>query len=78
MRSIHARARLQTHRAPVLVDNVPSGISGVALCGRLCPWGVFVESGGDWFDAVPLDDGNLVGIVVGNVGWTGSRSGGRP
>ena len=37
--------------------------------------GVFVESGGDWFDAVPLDDGNL-GIVVGNVGGRGVEAAG--
>ena len=46
------------------------GDAGVALAGRVRPWGVFVESGGDWFDAVPLDGGAL-GIVVGNVAGRG-------
>jgi hydrogenase maturation protease len=71
----HARARFQTRRAPVLVDDMSSEIYGVALCGRLRPWGVFVESGGDWFDAVPLDDGAL-GIVVGNVDGRGVEAAG--
>lgn len=63
----HAQARLQTtHRAPALVDKMSSDVPGVVLAGQLRPWGVFVESGGDWFDAVPLDGGSL-GIVVGNV-----------
>ena len=66
----HARALLQSHRAPVLGDGLLSEIPGVALAGRLRPWGVFVESGGDWFDAVPLGSGCL-GIVVGNVAGRG-------
>ena len=52
-----------------------SAIPGVALVGRLRPWGVFVESGGDWFDAVPLEGGSL-GIVVGNVDGRGVEAAG--
>jgi hydrogenase maturation protease len=66
----HAQARLQTHRAPNLVGRLSSDVPGVALAGRLRPWGVFVESGGDWFDAGPLGGGAL-GIVVGNVDGRG-------
>ena len=58
----HAVARVQCRPAPTA--------AGVALAGRVRPWGVYVDSGGDWFDAVPLGDG-LVGIVVGNVDGRG-------
>ena len=58
----HEKARRHNHRAPTIVETVP----GVVLAGKIRPWGVFVETGGDWFDAVPLDDGAL-GIVVGSV-----------
>ena len=44
----------------------PPPVEGVALAGRVRPWGVFTESGGDWFDAIPLA-GDRVGIVVGDV-----------
>ena len=71
----HARAGLQTHRAPALVDTLSCAAPGVALVGQLRPWGVFVESGGDWFDAVPLD-GGAVGIVVGNVDGRGVEAAG--
>jgi serine phosphatase RsbU (regulator of sigma subunit) len=71
----HAHARLQTHRAPALVEQMSSAVPGVALVGQLRPWGVFVESGGDWFDAVPLDGGAL-GIVVGNVDGRGVEAAG--
>ena len=66
----HAQARVLTHRAPAAVD-----VPGVALVGQLRPWGVFVESGGDWFDAVPLD-GRGLGIVVGNVDGRGVEAAG--
>ncbi|HEX2048107.1 MAG TPA: SpoIIE family protein phosphatase [Acidimicrobiales bacterium] len=56
----HADARQQSHRAPALA------VAGLDLAGRVRPWGVFVESGGDWYDAVPLENGP-VGIVVGNM-----------
>lgn len=71
----HAQARLHTHRAPALVDKLPCAVPGVALVGHLRPWGVFVESGGDWFDVVPLDGGAL-GIVVGNVDGRGVEAAG--
>ena len=72
----HARARLQTHRAPALVDKMSSAVAGVVLVGQLRPWGVFVESGGDWFDAVPLEGGAALGIVVGNVHGRGVEAAG--
>lgn len=62
----HAQARLQSHRAPALVESVP----GVAVAGHVRPWGVFVDSGGDWFDAIPLAGGAL-GLVVGNIAGRG-------
>ena len=62
----HSRARLQSLRPPGLCDRLSSEVPTVALAGRVRPWGVFVESGGDWFDAVPLEGGAL-GIVVGDV-----------
>ena len=71
----HAQARLQTHRAPALVDKLSCAAPGVALVGQLRPWGVFVESGGGWFDAVPLD-GGVLGIVVGNVNGRGVEAAG--
>ncbi|MDQ3641461.1 MAG: serine/threonine-protein phosphatase, partial [Actinomycetota bacterium] len=71
----HAQSRLQTHRAPALVDKLSGAAPGVNLVGRLRPWGVFIESGGDWFDAVPLADGAL-GIVVGNVDGRGVEAAG--
>jgi hydrogenase maturation protease len=62
----HAEARLHSHRAPPLVDALCSPVPGVQLAGQVRAWGVFVDTGGDWFDAVPLDDGAL-GLVVGGV-----------
>ncbi|HJV08964.1 MAG TPA: SpoIIE family protein phosphatase [Acidimicrobiales bacterium] len=44
----------------------PAPVEGVDLAGRVRPWGVFTESGGDWFDAIPLA-GDKIGIVVGDV-----------
>ncbi len=44
----------------------PAPVDGVALAGRVRPWGVFTESGGDWYDAIPLG-GDRLGIVVGDV-----------
>ena len=54
----HARAR-RSHSSPAPVD-------GVALAGRVEPWGVFTDSGGDWYDALPLD-GDRTAIVIGDV-----------
>ena len=62
----HAEARAQSARAPSLLG----ASCGVALTGRVRPWGVCVDSGGDWFDAVPLGD-DLIGLVVGNVAGRG-------
>jgi len=66
----HAEARAQSARAHSLLDEPACQAAGVALVGRVRPWGVCVDSGGDWFDAIPLGDG-LVGIVVGNVAGRG-------
>ena len=66
----HAEARAQSTRAPSLLDGSSSEAAGVALTGRVRPWGVCVDTGGDWFDAVPLGDG-LIGLVVGNVAGRG-------
>ena len=60
----HITARKQSRRAPAF--DVPR----VAVAGRVRPWGVNVDSGGDWFDAIPLESGS-VGIVVGNVAGRG-------
>jgi hypothetical protein len=46
--------------------SMPALVEGVDLAGRVRPWGVFTESGGDWFDAIPLA-GDTVGIVMGDV-----------
>jgi hypothetical protein len=54
----HARAR-RSHSSPAPVD-------GVDLAGRVEPWGVFTDSGGDWYDALPLD-GDRAAIVIGDV-----------
>jgi hypothetical protein len=54
----HERAR-RSHSSPALVD-------GVALAGRVEPWGVFTDSGGDWYDALPLG-GDRTAIVIGDV-----------
>ena len=44
----------------------PAPLDGVGLAGRVRPWGVFTESGGDWYDVIPLT-GDRLGIVVGDV-----------
>ena len=62
----HAQARRHADRAPTFADTLSSEVPGIALAGRVRPWGVFADCGGDWFDAVPLGDGTL-GIVVGDV-----------
>ncbi len=69
----HAEARRQSGRSPSLVERLPSGAPGVALAGRVRPWGVYLERGGDWFDAVPLDSGRLA-VVVGNVAGRGAAA----
>ena len=58
----HEKARRHSDCRPIPVETFP----GVALAGKFRPWGVFLEIGGDWFDAVPLDDG-AVAIAVGSV-----------
>jgi hydrogenase maturation protease len=62
----HAHARLQRHRAPALLDQRAFQAAGVDVAGRMRPWGVFVDSGGDWFDVIPLAGGALA-FVVGDV-----------
>ena len=54
----HARARRS--------KSSPAPVDGVALAGRVEPWGVFTDSGGDWYDALPLD-GDRTAIVIGDV-----------
>lgn len=54
----HARAR-RSRSSPAPVD-------GVDLAGRVEPWGVFTDSGGDWYDALPLS-GDRTAIVIGDV-----------
>jgi serine phosphatase RsbU (regulator of sigma subunit) len=54
----HARARCS--------PSSPAPVDGVALAGRVEPWGVFTDSGGDWYDALPLD-GDRTAIVIGDV-----------
>ncbi len=54
----HARARCSRSSA--------ASVDGVDLAGRVEPWGVFTDSGGDWYDALPLD-GDRTAIVIGDV-----------
>ena len=54
----HARARCSR--------SSPAPVDGVDLAGRVEPWGVFTDSGGDWYDALPLD-GDRTAIVIGDV-----------
>ncbi len=61
----HEKARRHSHCRPIPVETFP----GVALAGEFRPWGVFLEIGGDWFDAVPLDGGgdapvDSAGLIV--------------
>ncbi|HET7718551.1 MAG TPA: SpoIIE family protein phosphatase [Acidimicrobiales bacterium] len=54
----HARARCSS--------SSPAPVDGVDFAGRVEPWGVFTDSGGDWYDALPLD-GDRTAIVIGDV-----------
>jgi hypothetical protein len=54
----HARARCSR--------SSPAPVDGVDLAGRVEPWGVFTDSGGDWYDALPLG-GDRTAIVIGDV-----------
>ena len=54
----HARAR-RSKSSPAVVD-------GVDLAGRVEPWGVFTDCGGDWYDVLPLEGGRTA-VVVGDV-----------
>ncbi|MDP1805400.1 MAG: SpoIIE family protein phosphatase, partial [Acidimicrobiales bacterium] len=54
----HARARCSRSSA--------APVDGVDLAGRVEPWGVFTDSGGDWYDALPLG-GDRTAIVIGDV-----------
>ncbi|MGI8984210.1 MAG: PP2C family protein-serine/threonine phosphatase [Acidimicrobiales bacterium] len=54
----HARARRS--------ESPPAPVEGVALAGRVEPWGVFTGAGGDWYDALPLGAGRTA-LVVGDV-----------
>ncbi|MDX6645268.1 MAG: hypothetical protein QOK40_995 [Miltoncostaeaceae bacterium] len=60
---------LQRSLLPARLPEVP----GVALAVRYLVAGAGAEAGGDWYEAVPLDDGGL-GLAVGDVVGRGIRA----
>jgi hypothetical protein len=54
------------HKRSRVSRSSPAPVEGVGLAGRVRPWGVFTESGGDWYDAIPLA-GDRLAIVVGDI-----------
>ena len=72
----HEQVRLlESHRGAPLLDGLSDG-EGLMLAGRSRPWGVQVNSGGDWFDVIPLGDG-WFGVVMGDVAGHGVEAAGE-
>lgn len=67
-----ARVIAETLQRSFLPETLPS-IHGLELAARYLPGTVGVDVGGDWYDAIHLD-GNLIGLVVGDVVGKGVRA----
>jgi GAF domain-containing protein len=62
----------ETLQRSMLPDRLPD-IPGVQLAARYVPGTAGMEVGGDWFDAMPLENGRL-GLAVGDVVGKGVRA----
>ncbi len=67
------RSVAQTLQHSLLPERLPD-IAGVDLAVRYLPGVAGVDIGGDWYDAIPMDDGCLL-IVVGDVSGRGLKAG---
>ena len=59
------RGIAETLQRSVLPERLPT-VSGITLAARYLPGSVGVDVGGDWYDAIQLEDGR-VGLVIGDV-----------
>ena len=59
------RGIAETLQRSVLPEQLPT-VPGIELAARYLPGTVGVDVGGDWYDAIQLDDGRI-GLVVGDV-----------
>jgi PAS domain S-box-containing protein len=59
----------ETLQRALLPQDLPS-VGGLALAARYLPTEVGFQAGGDWYDVIPLADGN-VGLVIGDVAGHG-------
>ncbi len=59
------RETAETLQRSVLPERLPT-VPGITLAARYLPGSVGVDVGGDWYDAIQLEDGR-VGLVVGDV-----------
>jgi serine phosphatase RsbU (regulator of sigma subunit)/anti-sigma regulatory factor (Ser/Thr protein kinase) len=62
----------ETLQRSMLPDRLPD-VPGVELAARYVPGTAGMEIGGDWYDAIPLDNGRL-GLAVGDVVGKGVRA----
>jgi serine phosphatase RsbU (regulator of sigma subunit) len=67
------RSVAQTLQHSLLPDRMPT-VAWLDLAFRYLPGAVGVDIGGDWYDAIPLDDDRLM-IVVGDVSGRGLQAG---
>ncbi|MCA1690909.1 MAG: hydrogenase maturation protease [Actinobacteria bacterium] len=69
----HEEARLlERQRGDARFDQLAEHPS-IEVVGRARPWGIGLESGGDWYDVIPLDSGDLA-VVIGDVPGRGVGS----
>ena len=66
------RAIAETLQRSILPGRLPD-LDGVSIAARYMPGTAGVDVGGDWYDAIELDDG-LLGLVVGDVVGKGVRA----
>ena len=67
------RSVAQTLQHSLLPERVPN-VAGLDLAFRYLPGAGGTDIGGDWYDAIPLDDGRVM-IVVGDVSGRGLHAG---
>ncbi len=68
----HEHRLVESLQRSVLLERMPS-LPGTSLAARYVPGDGEVRVGGDWYDAIPLEDGRL-GLAIGDVTGHGIES----